>query len=162
MSTEFTIRPILRKDNEAVATLIRGILEDMGVPKVGTAYADRSLDEMYETYQKPKCAFYVIALNNDVIGCAGIAPLEGYPGKICELQKMYISANHRGKGLATKLLDINLQKANDFGFEGCYLETMPFMEPAQNLYIKNGFDYLKEPLGDTGHSAGTVRMLKKF
>lgn len=156
------IRKIKAGDNLQVAHLIRSILEDMGVPKVGTAYADKSLDAMFEAYQKPRSVFYVITVDKEVIGCGGIAPLEGSDKNICELQKMYVSKGQRGKGLATKILKKCLQAGRTFGFEGCYLETMPYMEAAQGLYRANGFNYLKESLGDTGHTACSVRMLKKF
>lgn len=156
------IRKIAQGDNLQVARLIRSILKDMGVPKIGTAYADKSLDAMFEAYQNPQSIFYVIAINNEIIGCGGIAPLESYAGNMCELQKMYVSSVHRGKGLATKILATCLDAARDFGFTGCYLETMPYMDAAQGLYKKSGFEYLKEPLGDTGHTACSVRMLKEF
>jgi putative acetyltransferase len=162
MSTELIIRPIQQKDNKAVATLIRSILGDMGVPKVGTAYADKSLDAMFEAYQRPKSTYYVLTMDKEVIGCAGIAPLKGYEGNICELQKMYVSDAYRGKGYATKILTTCLDTAKTFGYEGCYLETMPFMAAAQHLYKKSGFTYLKEPLGDTGHTACSVRMINTF
>ncbi len=45
------IRGIKPTDNKAIAKVIRSVLEDFGVPKVGTAYADTSLECMYETYQ---------------------------------------------------------------------------------------------------------------
>ena len=125
------IRKIKKEDNGQVAHLIRSILKDMGVPKVGTAYADK-------------------------------APLDNYAGNLCELQKLYVASRYRGKGLAKKVLGACFKAAKDFGFEGCYLETLPNMEAAQQLYLKNGFEYLKEPLGETGHSACSVRMLKTF
>ena len=40
------IREIKTKDDGQVAKLIRAVLVEMGVPKVGTAYADKALDEM--------------------------------------------------------------------------------------------------------------------
>ncbi|MEO0570868.1 MAG: GNAT family N-acetyltransferase [Bacteroidota bacterium] len=156
------IRKIRETDNQQVAFLIRSILEGMKVPKKGTAYADAALDDMYRSYQKPKSIFYVVDLQGEIIACGGIAPLEHYEGHLCELQKMYVSTVHRGKGLAQKIMLACLGAALNFGFEGCYLETLPFMEVAQMLYQKNGFKYLKEPLGNTGHTACTVRMLKEF
>ena len=42
------IRPIEKKDNPQVAVIIRSVLVDFGVPKVGTAYADEALDLMFE------------------------------------------------------------------------------------------------------------------
>lgn len=142
--------------------MIRSILETMGVPKVGTAYADKALDAMFQAYKKPKSVFYVIAVQEMVVACGGIAPLANYKGDICELQKMYVSRKHRRKGLAKEILQACMDSAKVFGFKGCYLETMPYMEAAQRLYLKNGFQYLQEPLGSTGHTACTVRMLKEL
>ena len=55
-----------------------------------------------------------------------------------------------------------LQSAKDFGFESCYLETMPYMLGAQKLYKKVGFEYIDSPMGCTGHTSCPVWMLKKL
>lgn len=52
------IRLIEKKDNPQIAKVIRSVLVDFNVPKVGTAYADKSLDCRFETYQKPLAANY--------------------------------------------------------------------------------------------------------
>jgi putative acetyltransferase len=39
---------------------------------------------------------------------------------------------------------------------------MPYMKKAQQLYLKNGFEYLEGPMGNTGHYSCTVWMLKKL
>ena len=54
------IRPIQKKDNPQIARVIREVLVDLGVPKVGTAYADKALDCMFETYQKKDAAYFVV------------------------------------------------------------------------------------------------------
>lgn len=156
------IRKIIEADNPQVTHLIRSILEDMKVPKEGTAYADAALNDMYGAYQKPKSVFYVVDLKGEIIGCGGMAPLSHHEGNLCEIQKMYVSGEHRGKGLAQKIIQACIANAVNFGFEGCYLETLPSMKVAQGLYQKNGFEYLKEPLGNTGHTACSVRMLKEL
>lgn len=156
------IRKIKLHDNVAVAKLIRDILEDMGVPKVGTAYADKALDNMFSAYQHPKHVFFVADKKEGIAGCAGIAPLWGDDGNLCELQKMYVHESMRGKGLANQLLERCFATAIEYGFEGCYLETLPNMDAAQRLYLKNGFRYIDKALGNTGHHACSVRMLKMF
>ena len=153
------IRAIKKSDNPTVAKVVRQVLEDLGFPKVGTAYADKALDMMYETYQKPKSEYFVLEVNGRILGCAGIAPLDHYDGLVCELQKMYFLEEARGKGYGEKMMQVCLQKAREFGFEQCYLETMPYMKAAQKLYTKTGFTYLDGPMGDTGHYACPVHMI---
>jgi putative acetyltransferase len=154
------IREIERKDNAEIASLIRAVLLEHNVPKVGTAYADVSLDWMFEKYNTSKSVYYVIDEGSKILGGAGIAPLDNGPGDTCELQKMYFLAEARGKGLGEAMMQKCLASARDFGFKRCYLETMPYMQNAQKLYLKSGFEYLDAPMGDTGHTECPVWMVK--
>jgi putative acetyltransferase len=154
------IRAIKKEDNQAVAKLIRSVFDEMGIPKVGTAYADPYLDLMFEEYSKPKAIYFVVEAEGEIVGCCGIAPLQNGAPEICELQKMYFLPETRGLGIGSEMMDKCLDKAREFGFEKCYIETMPFMHAAQKLYKKAGFDYLDAPMGNTGHSSCPVWMLK--
>lgn len=156
------IREIQKADNVSVAKVIRDVLIEHNVPKVGTAYADPSLDFMFENYTTAKAAYFIIENNGKIIGGAGIAQLENESSEICELQKMYFLSEARGLGLGSKMMQLCLEKAKEFGYGKCYLETMPYMEDAQKLYKKSGFEYLKSPLGNTGHNACPVWMLKEL
>ncbi len=156
------LREIRKEDNPHVAAVIRNVLVALGVPKVGTAYADKALDQMFEHYDKPKATYFVVEEDGEILGCAGVAPLENYEGNICELQKMYFLETARGRGLGKSMISLCLERAREFGFEGCYLETMPYMEAAQKLYKQMGFEYIDGPMGNTGHYSCPVWMLKKF
>ncbi|AYN06508.1 MULTISPECIES: GNAT family N-acetyltransferase [unclassified Flavobacterium] len=156
------IRKIIKEDNQAVAQLIRAVFDELNIPKVGTAYEDPYLDFMFEEYNKPKSVYYVVENNGKIVGCAGIAPLANEVPVICELQKMYFLPETRGLGIGSKMMDKCLESAKKFGFENCYIETMPFMHAAQKLYKKSGFEYLDAPMGSTGHTSCPVWMLKKL
>lgn len=156
------LREIRKEDNPQVSEVIRTVLDAFGVPKVGTAYADKALDYMFEHYDKPKATYFVVEEDDKIIGCAGVAQLDNYGGNICELQKMYFLEAARGRGLGKAMITICLERAQEFGFEACYLETMPYMEIAQKLYKQMGFEYLDRPLGNTGHYSCPVWMLKKL
>jgi putative acetyltransferase len=158
----WVVRRIEKKDNQAVAELIRAVFDELNIPKVGTAYADSYLDLMFEEYKKPQSAYFVVENNGKILGGAGVAPLENDAETICELQKMYFLPEARGLGIGSQLMEICLQTAKNFGFEKCYLETMPFMHDAQKLYKKAGFEYLCLPMGSTGHVSCPVWMLKKL
>ena len=161
-SQDFIIREITPKDNAELAKVVRSVILEMGAPKVGTAYEDSATDKMFETYQKTKAAYFVVVHKNKVVGGAGIAQLDNYKGNVCELQKMYFLPITRAKGLGSKLISICLDKAKEFGFESCYLETLPYMQDAVKLYKKNGFINLDKSLGNTCHYACNVWMLKEL
>ncbi len=145
------IRAVQSTDNKELAAILRSILVEMGVPKVGTAYADTALDCMYETYQDEQASYFVVTEYDKILGGAGIAQLANYDGPVCELQKMYLDASLRGKGVGKLLMQTCLEFAKESGFQQVYLETMPYMKAAQELYVKTGFNYIDGPMGDTGH-----------
>lgn len=153
-------RPVQPKDNVALAVAIRTVLVEMGAPKVGTAYADTTLDHMYEAYNVPRSAYFVVEKEGTILGGAGIAPLQGGPEYICEFQKMYFLPEARGTGIARKLLAHCMDLALSWGFTQSYIETLPSMLVAQKLYKNFGFTYLEGPMGSTGHTSCSVWMLK--
>ncbi|WP_286761237.1 GNAT family N-acetyltransferase [Salegentibacter sp. UBA1130] len=159
MST-LKIREIQPEDNQQVAEVVRKVLVEMGVPKVGTAYEDKALDDMYATYQPPRMNYFVVEDEGKIIGGAGIAPLIGLEEKICELQKMYFLPEARGKGLGAQMMETCLKFAKSQNFGQCYIETLPYMKSARKLYARSGFKSLEKPLGDTGHYNCTMWMIR--
>lgn len=154
------IREIKFEDDPKIAEAIRSVLIEMGVPKVGTAYEDSALDCMTQTYNAPKKAYFVVAKGDEILGGAGISPLDNFDGNVAELQKMYFLPEARGKGLGSEMMAKCLDFAKQVGFNQCYLETLPYMEDARKLYRKVGFKNLEKPMGNTGHYSCTVWMLK--
>lgn len=156
------IRKIESSDDTQIANVIRSVLIEFGVPKVGTAYEDTALDCMTQTYSKQTSVYYVVDKEGKIIGGAGIAPLSNYDGNVCELQKMYFLPEARGLGLGKLMIETCLVKAKEMGFESCYLETLPYMKAATKLYGNMGFASLEKPMGNTGHYSCNVWMLKKL
>jgi len=156
------IREIQPQDNPQIAAVIREVFINDGYPKTGTAFADQQLDCMFEAYDKPKAIYFVVEENGKIIGGAGIAPLDHSQENISELQKMYFLQQARGKGIGSQMIQKCLEKVTELGYEKCYLETLPEMETAQHLYKKAGFEYLCEPLGNTGHTTCSVWMIKQL
>ena len=162
LQATYTIRPIEIADNATVAALIRAVLLEHKVPKVGTAFADPQLDYMCQTYSVSRARYFVVELDGEVVGGAGIQQLENEADFICELQKMYFLPQARSKGIGSAMMQMCLDFAQAQGFSHCYIETMPYMQAAQKLYTKFGFGYIDAPMGNTGHTSCPVWMLKKL
>lgn len=156
------IRKIKPSDNAQVEQIIKTTIVEFGLPTTGTAYEDSETVKMYESYQNENEVYFVIESDGKVVGGAGIKALKNNANNVCELQKMYFSPSIRGKGLGKKLIEICIKKAKDFGYTQCYIETDPNMKAAISLYKKNGFIHLKGPLGNTGHCACGIWMLKNL
>ncbi|HHX8658079.1 TPA: bifunctional helix-turn-helix transcriptional regulator/GNAT family N-acetyltransferase [Vibrio diabolicus] len=157
---EYTLRPLTKADNPQVADVIRKVSAEYGLTADrGYGVADPTLDDMYSVYNQCGAAYWVIEHRGEIVGGGGFAPLAGEPN-VCELQKMYFLPQTRGHGLAKRIVALSLQLAKQFGYQQCYLETTECLREAVGLYEKLGFEHLDAPLGQTGHDACEVVMLK--
>ena len=156
------IRELKKTDNSELAALLRKILIEMGVPKKGTAFEDPEIDSLYETYNTARSKYFIVEEDNIIKGGAGISQLKNEAFEICELQKMYVDPSMRGKGIGSIMIEKCLQFAKENKFKLCYIETMPNMLDAQKLYLKYGFEYINSPMGNTGHTACPIWLIKSL
>jgi putative acetyltransferase len=154
------IRTIQERDNAALAKIIRSSLEEFGAAKPGTVYYDSTTDALYKLFQTSGAAYFVAEQNGVLLGGGGIYPTEGLPPGTCELVKMYLIPEGRGQGLGRRLIEQNLQFATNAGYTHVYLETMPELKQALQVYEKFGFQYVQGPLGNSGHHGCSLWMLK--
>ena len=156
------IREIEKKDNKEVAIYIRAAFPEFKMALVGTAYADPETDALFEAYQGEREVYYVIEVDGEVVGGAGIKQLKYNTDNVCELQKMYFLAKTRGKGYGKLLFAKCLEAAKDFGYAQCYLESAPQFKAAIHIYESFGFKHLDKPLGNTGHYSCDIWMIKEL
>ena len=157
------IRPIQKSDNALIASIIRASLEEFGANKPGTVYYDATTDHLFELFENNlKSAYFIAEENGIILGGAGYFHSDGLDDKTCELVKMYLSKSARGKGLGKKMIEHCIANAKQNGFEQMYLETMPELKKAIQVYELFGFEYLKTPMGNTGHDGCGIWMLKKI
>jgi putative acetyltransferase len=160
MENNLLIRTIQLEDNGALATIVRNSLAEFAANKPGTVFYDDTTDHLFELFQEPGSMYYVVEDNGQILGGGGIFPSEGLPAETCELVKMYLKPEARGKGIGKLLIEKCLEFAKGFGYLQVYIETMPELRKAVSIYEKFGFEYLNGPLGNTGHFGCDVWMLK--
>lgn len=92
-----------------------------------------------EGLRKPEVTFWTVWDGSSLIGCGAIKELNI---NHAEVKSMRTKVSYRGKGVASILLQHILQEAKLRGYHRISLETgsMPFFEPAHNLYKKYGFE----------------------
>lgn len=144
-----------------MAKIIRDSLEEFGAAKDGTVYYDATTDALYQLFQKAGAAYFVAENNGVLLGGGGIYPTNGLPQDTCELVKMYIRRDSRGMGLGKSLIGKSLDFAKAIGYKQVYLETMPELKRALDVYAKFGFQYLQAPMGNSGHHGCSLWMLKE-
>ena len=157
------IRPIRKEDNAAIALIIRAALEEFGANKPGTVYFDETTDHLFELFNSNQnCAYFIAEEDAVILGGAGFFHSEGLDDTTCELVKMYLSKNARGKGFGQQMINHCIEVAKQQGFKQMYLETMPELKKAIQVYEQFGFNYLKGPMGNTGHDGCGIWMLKNI
>jgi len=155
------IRPISKDDNPFIAKIIRSALEEFGANKPGTVYFDESTDRLFDLFTtQAGSAYFIAEENGQILGGAGIFPTAGLPSGTCELVKMYLSKEARGKGLGQKMIAYSMHWAKENGYHQVYLETMPELKKAVHVYEQFGFHYLNAPMGNSGHCGCDIWMLK--
>jgi putative acetyltransferase len=157
-----TIRDLRKEDNPALAKVVKNTLAEFGANHPNTVYYDPTTDTLFEVFQAPRSKYFLAEINNKVVGGGGIYPTDGLPPDTCELVKMYLLPEARGLGLGRTLIEKCIEAAAENGFKKIYLETMPELKQALSVYEKFGFEFLKDPMGNSGHTGCSLWMLKSL
>ncbi len=157
-----SFRQIKPSDNPVLAMIIRTTLEDFDLARPGTVYTDPTTDELYEVFRKEGSVYFVAEEDGVILGGCGIFPTKGLPAGYAELVKLYLRKETRGKKLGFELMTRSMDWAADFGYTHIYLETFAELASAVGLYKNLGFHDLNGPMGESGHHACQIWMLKKL
>jgi putative acetyltransferase len=130
------LRPATNADCETVKTLVFTVLGEYGL-KPDPACTDVDLDNIERSYLARGGVFRVLEdRNGSIIGSYGLYPMET---GTCELRKMYLCRDYRGRGLGRRLLEDALTVARQSGFAKMTLETASVLKEAIRLYERYGF-----------------------
>ncbi|WP_066830169.1 GNAT family N-acetyltransferase [Rufibacter ruber] len=154
------IRSLKEADNEPLAALIRAVFREFNIDRPGTVYTDPTTDKLYQLFQTPGSAYLVAQEGDELIGGCGLYPTEGLPDGCAELVKFYLAPASRGQGVGFQLLQKTLVLAKQLGYRQLYLESFPELAKAVRLYEKAGFKHIPHALGNSGHFACTIWMVK--
>lgn len=155
-----TFRPIEHKDNRDLAEMIRKVFREHKIDMPGTVYTDPTTDRLYELFREPGSAYWIAEDDGVIVGGCGVYPTTGLPDGCVELVKFYVAAEFRGKGLGNSLMQKSIDSAKELGYTEMYLESFPELNKAVTMYLRNGFRYLPHPLGNSGHFACNIWMVK--
>jgi len=105
------------------------------------------LDHLSGKYREPEGVLLLLKIGRKACGCCALKPLEE---KICELKRLFVLEEHRGRGLSKVLMERILSEARERGYEKIRLDTLDAMKPAIGLYRSVGFEeisaYIYNPL----------------
>lgn len=162
MKNNTIIRLVKKEDNFALAEMIKRVFEEHNAPLVGTVYSDPSLNNLYELFNKPKSFLWIAETNGEVLGCCGVFPTKGLPKGYAELVKYYLSKEVRGLGIGKQLMEKSILYAKEMGYKSLYIESFPQFSKAVRIYEKIGFEKINHALGESGHTACDIWMVKEL
>lgn len=118
---------------------------------------DAELAELPGAYAPPRGALFVVDGGDRLVATIGLRPFDG---EVCEMKRLYVRPEARGRGLAKRLITRVLDEARRLQYREIRLDTLPMMGDAQALYLAIGFHdiapYYATPI------AGTRFMAKRL
>jgi putative acetyltransferase len=142
--------------DERIARFLSEHLDEM--KEITPAGSVHALD--LEALRSPEIAFWSVWDGDELLGCGALKELDSRSG---EVKSMRTAAAHRGKGVASKMLEHIVNEAARRGYDRLNLETgaMPEFAPARAFYQRRGFVH-RGPFGDYTDDPNSVFMTRRL
>ena len=110
---------------------------------------EAELDDPAVRYSPPQGELLVALENDEVLGMVAYHRLTS---KRCEMKRLYLTPNARGRHLGERLVETIIDHAKASGYEEMVLDTIKPLKAAVSLYRKFGFEeceaYYDNPMDD--------------
>jgi len=98
---------------------------------------DKELAELPGDYAPPAGRLLLAIFQGELAGCVA---LHAFQPEICEMKRLYLRPQFRGKGLGRALTEKIVEEARAIGYKRMRLDTVgPVMQDAVAMYRKLGF-----------------------
>lgn len=154
---QLSLEPAKETQRDDIARVVRQVMLEHDLDPCRD-HTEIELGGLPGAYRQAGGEFFVVLdPEGRIVGTLGIkASINGTAeAKVCELTRMYLLPEYRGKGEGDRILNQALQLAARLGFSSIELETATVFGAAIRLYQKNGF----QPVP---HSAGASQCSLRF
>lgn len=115
---------------------------------------DKELAELPGHYAAPEGRLLLAEYDSQLAACVALHKIDS---AICEMKRLYLRPQFRGKGLGRVLADRIIAEARQIGYQRMRLDTVePVMKDAVAMYRKLGFEEI--PPYRPNPMAGTIYM----
>lgn len=97
---------------------------------------DEEIKHLEVKYGVPDGRLYVVYYDEQLAGCIGLRKIDN---QNCEMKRLYVRSQFRGKKIGNLLVEKIIADAKDIGYSYMLLDTLPFLQSAIHMYKKCGF-----------------------
>ena len=97
---------------------------------------DEELAHLEIKYGHPHGRLYVAYYDEKLAGCVGLRKIDD---KNCEMKRMYVRPEFRGKHIGDAMAKLVIADAKKIGYSHMLLDTFPFLKAAIQMYRGYGF-----------------------
>lgn len=123
------------RDFETAKFLIEEYTASLGL-NLDFQQFDRELQHFPGHYASPDGRVLLAKSETQVAGCGCLRRLAG---DVCEMKRLYMKSEYRGRALGKQLALAAIHEANLIGYRSMKLDTLPTMSAAMALYEALGF-----------------------
>lgn len=140
---DYVIAPYSPEHRDGIVDVIRAVHDEYGFTWEADGY-HRDLYDVDVHYINPGGMFWVVLDGERVIGTAGVT----VDGDECELHRMYLLADYRGRGLGRTLLEMTMDYGRSRECRHMVAWSDVKLEDAHRLYRRSGFEQRGERVCD--------------
>ncbi|MFB6247788.1 MAG: GNAT family N-acetyltransferase [Salinibacter sp.] len=145
-----TIRPVEHDDDlEAARQLFRAYVSSLDFA-LDFQDVEAELQALPGPYAPPEGTILLAEVDGAAVGVVALKPLD--ETGVCEMKRLYVHPDHRGRGLGRALGEAILDAARRLDYDVMRLDTVASMQAARSLYRSLGFEerppYYRNPLDD--------------
>ena len=97
---------------------------------------EEEINHLEKKYGMPFGRLYLAYWNGEAAGCIGLKNIDK---KNCEMKRLYVRPQFRGKNIGKLLAQKIITDAKEIGYSYMLLDTLPFLEKAIHIYKQLGF-----------------------
>jgi len=98
---------------------------------------DKELAGLPGNYAPPSGRLLLALEDDQLVGCVALRPL---PDQTCEMKRLYVRPEFRGRGWGRKMVEAIVAAAQELGYSRMRLDTLPGkMDQALAMYRRFGF-----------------------
>ena len=147
MIDELILRPARDGDAEGLIVLVGGCFAEYPGCAMDIDGIDSELKAIATNFSRAGGKFWVLedtASDNRIAASVGLSPSGTMKEGVIELKKLYVSAEYRRRGIASRLLDLVLDEARALQATAIDLWSDTRFIEAHAFYVHHGFAQLPE------------------